>query len=261
MKSFRMLALTWIALGTVPSLALAQERPAAAHTLALPELVQNVEPEYPEAKRASGEAATVSLILELDERGQVVEATVSESAGPEFDAAALDAAKRLVFSAATRDGQPVAAKIPFKFAFTLAPPSADTSSEPARAEVAPAPATPVAASALAASESPDDALEVDVAGEQPPREPTKRALDRAEITKIPGTNGDALRAITNLPGVARPPGLAGLIIVRGSAPQDTTVYVDGTEIPIAYHFGGISSVIPSEMLERIDFYPGNFGPQ
>ena len=30
---------------------------------------------------------------------------------------------------------------------------------------------------------------------------------------------------------------------------------------MVYHFGGLSSVIPTEMLEKLDFYPGNFGPQ
>ena len=95
-------------------------------------------------------------------------------------------------------------------------------------------------------------------GERPPREVTRRTLERREINRIPGTSGDALRSIQNLPGVARPPGLAGLLIVRGSAPQDTAIFVDGTEVPLIYHFGGLSSVIPTELLDRIDFYPGNF---
>jgi hypothetical protein len=75
---------------------------------------------------------------------------------------------------------------------------------------------------------------------------------------MPGTRGDALRAIESLPGVARPPGLAGLIIVRGSAPEDTAVFVDGSDVPLAYHFGGITTVIPTELLDSFDFYPGNF---
>ncbi len=78
------------------------------------------------------------------------------------------------------------------------------------------------------------------------------------MSRIPGTNGDAIRALLNLPGVGRPPGLAGLLIVRGTAPQDTQTFVDGTAIPLIYHFGGLSSVVPTEMLEKIDFYPGNF---
>jgi hypothetical protein len=47
--------------------------------------------------------------------------------------------------------------------------------------------------------------------------------------------------------------------VRGSAPPDTNVFIDGTNIPIVYHFGGLSSVVPTELLQSIDFYPGNYG--
>jgi hypothetical protein len=100
--------------------------------------------------------------------------------------------------------------------------------------------------------------EVTVRGTKPPREVTKRTLEQRELARIPGTNGDALRAIQNLPGMARAPGLAGLLIVRGAAPQETGTYVDGTFVPIIYHFGGLSSVIPTEMLDHVDFYPGNF---
>ncbi|MCU0658431.1 MAG: TonB family protein [Polyangiaceae bacterium] len=104
-------------------------------------------------------------------------------------------------------------------------------------------------------------FEVLIKGERPPREVTKRTIEQRELSRIPGTNGDALRALQNLPGVARPPGLAGLLIVRGSAPQDTQVFVGGTLVPLVYHFGGLSSVIPTEMIERLDFYPGNFSAQ
>jgi TonB family protein len=108
---------------------------------------------------------------------------------------------------------------------------------------------------------PEDVEEVEVRGEKPPRSLTKRTLDQREINRIPGTNGDALRSLLNLPGVARPPGLAGLLIVRGSAPQDSQYFVDGTPVPIVYHFGGLSSVLPTEIIDRLDFYPGNFSTQ
>lgn len=100
--------------------------------------------------------------------------------------------------------------------------------------------------------------ELYVYGQRPPREMTRRTLERRQVERIPGTSGDALRSIQSLPGVARPPGLAGMLIVRGSAPQDTGVFVDGTQIPLAYHFGGLSSVIPTELIDKLDFYPGNF---
>ncbi|WP_394821877.1 TonB family protein [Pendulispora albinea] len=107
----------------------------------------------------------------------------------------------------------------------------------------------------------EDVEEVTVKGVRPPREVTRRTLEQREMTRIPGTSGDALRSLQNLPGVARPPGLAGLLIVRGSSPNDTNIFIDGTLVPIVYHFGGLSSVVPSEMLQKIDFYPGNFSTQ
>ena len=104
----------------------------------------------------------------------------------------------------------------------------------------------------------EEVIEVTVRGERPPREVTKRTLSKEEIDRIPGTNGDALRSLQNLPGVARAPALGGGLIVRGSNPQDTNIFVDGTSIPLVYHFMGLSSVVPTEVLQKIDFYPGNY---
>jgi len=94
--------------------------------------------------------------------------------------------------------------------------------------------------------------------EAPPREVVKRTIDKEELTRIPGTRGDALRAVELLPGVARPPFGIGLLIVRGSAPQDSESFIDGVPVPLIYHFGGLTSIYNSYMLEKIDFYPGNF---
>jgi TonB family protein len=243
-----------------PSIALGQPNAPETAALVPPKLVEPVEPVYPEAKRASGEAASVALALTIDRTGHVSDVAVVESAGAEFDAAATTAARSLVFEPAQKNGEAIPAKIRYTFDFKLAPPAA-----------APVPAaTPVPAAAPvpvpAPSPSPvdvrdNDTLDLEVQGEKPPREPTKHVLAAEEITKIPGTNGDALRAIGNMPGVARPRGGDGALIIRGSSPKDSQVFVDGTNIPMVYHFGGLSSVIPSEMLEKLDFYPGNFGPQ
>ena len=92
----------------------------------------------------------------------------------------------------------------------------------------------------------------------PPREVVKRTIDKEELTRIPGTRGDALRAVELLPGVARPPFGIGLLIVRGAAPGDSESFIDGVPVPLIYHFGGLTSVYNSYMLEKIDFYPGNF---
>lgn len=259
MHRLRFIAVTALALlATNSAAAQPAEPPVAPPSLTPPKLVKATQPEYPPSKLESGEKAVVALVLTLDETGKVVDAAVTSSAGEEFDAAALEAAKGLGFEPAQRDGRPVAAKIPFRFQFEANAPAP----APAAAPVAPAPApvAPAPAPAAAALE-PADSLDIDVEGERPPREPTQRTLEAEEIQKMPGTNGDALRAIGNMPGVARVGAFDGLLIVRGSSPRDTQIFVDGTNVPIVYHFGGLSSVVPSEMLERIDFYPGNFGPQ
>ena len=301
-----------------------------------PKVKVYVEPVYPAARLAKGERAEVVVSLVIDATGKVTDAKIVASAGDDFDASALEAAKKLVFEPATADGKPIASKIGkyrFKFDFKEVPTGSGTGAATGAGSATvtaqgpvlvlagklrtpvedPIPGASVlamsttgatystvtdAAGAFSFRDLPDgkyqlrvevsgflpfvaeetikrgtvtevvyrptlagEGVDILVTGEKPPREVVKRQLEQREITRIPGTNGDALRAIQNMPGVARPPGFAGLLIIRGSSPFDTNVFVDGTLIPLAYHFGGLSSVVPSELLEKIDFYPGNFGPE
>jgi TonB family protein len=299
--------------------------PAAAPVITPPVLKMNEGAVYPEEALKAGihEKVTVTLVLEIDAEGAVKSATVDKPVGHGFDEAAVDAAKRLVFAPATRDGRPVPSKIRFNYEFPPPPavlagrlferstgapiagatvtvtgpdgsPHTAMTDEGGRWRVGPLPAgtyhvtasadgrifssdeeatagsetnviyrlEPKVAAPLPVEGADAGAVEqVEVRGEKPPREVVKRTLEQRELNRIPGTNGDALRSLQNLPGVARPPGFAGLLIVRGSNPNDTQIFVDGTPIPIVYHFGGLSSVIPTEMLEKIDFYPGNFSAQ
>jgi TonB family protein len=102
-------------------------------------------------------------------------------------------------------------------------------------------------------------LSATIVGEKPREAPTRRTLQREELQNIPGSLNDPIRAIQNLPGLARAPFLGGALLVRGSPPADTGIYFDGNRIPILYHFLGGPSVISEELLDRIDFYPGGFG--
>ena len=88
-------------------------------------------------------------------------------------------------------------------------------------------------------------------------------LKREEIAASPGARNDALLAVKNLPGIANVPSFgpqAGLVI-RGSSPQDSKIFVDGFEIPILYHLGGIQSVLPTEMIDDIVYTPGAYGTE
>src|SRR5262249_38493451 len=94
---------------------------------------------------------------------------------------------------------------------------------------------------------------------RPQREAVSREpLEAEEIAQVPATLGDVLRAVLNLPGIARAPFNTGLIIVRGGRPTDSRVYIEGAEVPQLYHFGALSSVVASDLVGRIDFLPGNF---
>ncbi len=92
-------------------------------------------------------------------------------------------------------------------------------------------------------------------------EVTRRRISVAEINNLPGTQGDALKALQNFPGLARAPFGSGLLLVRGAAPDDSAVFLGYHEIPQLFHFGGLTSVFNSDILTGIDFIPGNFDPR
>ncbi|MGE0549144.1 MAG: TonB-dependent receptor [Kofleriaceae bacterium] len=81
-------------------------------------------------------------------------------------------------------------------------------------------------------------------------------LDTEAIRTQPGAGNDVLRALQSLPGVSRTPfGLGGLAL-RGTAPRDTKVYLDGIEVPLLYHFGGIASFLPTGAVDEVTLEPG-----
>ncbi|HYX91716.1 MAG TPA: TonB family protein [Myxococcaceae bacterium] len=98
-----------------------------------------------------------------------------------------------------------------------------------------------------------------VRGEREKKEVVRRTLERQELERVPGTFGDPVRVVENLPGVARAPFVGGRLIVRGATPDETATLLDGVEIPLLYHFLGGPSVVNPEFLDRVDFFPGGFG--
>ena len=85
------------------------------------------------------------------------------------------------------------------------------------------------------AEPPDDAEVIEVTGTAP-RAPEKIKLEPELLHTMPGAGNDALRGLTSLPGVARVPFGMGGLALRGAAPHDTRVFLDGIEVPILYHF-------------------------
>lgn len=91
------------------------------------------------------------------------------------------------------------------------------------------------------------------------REVVETVLTAQEVKRIPGNQNDPIKAVQNLPGVARAPFGAGQIVVWGSAPGDTRVYADGVVIPRVYHFGGLRSTLNAEFVTELSFRPGAYG--
>ncbi len=298
-----------------------------------PKMTTYVAPEYPKALFTKGLRGTVVVQLVVEADGSVGKVDVVTSAGPEFDAAAVAAAKKLKFAPATVDGKPTRVAIRFRYRFapemrvdrrgaarglgrydrrgiervpgtfssltgrlvergtgraiagylvTLPGLKRETVSEsdgsfrfgllPKGSHALYVPGTDHRAVRRRVTIRDGKTTELTLrperksytvyraTAEAPPEpgEMARRSLSVEEIQKIPGVNGDAFKVVQNLPGVGRPPGGAGFIVVRGSAPGDTKVYVEGVEIPGLYHFAGIYSIFNTDMLAGIDFQPGGY---
>src|SRR5690606_21407093 len=90
-----------------------------------PRVVEDRGVSYPKRALLNGfyDHVEVVLILEIDETGQVVRASLESPGRPEFDEAALGAAKRLRFEPAERNATPVASRIRYRYAFEPPPPT------------------------------------------------------------------------------------------------------------------------------------------
>jgi hypothetical protein len=89
---------------------------------------------------------------------------------------------------------------------------------------------------------------------------SEESLTQEELTEVPGTQEDVLKALQALPGVITAGSLDGQLLVRGSGPDDNLYFVDSVPIAFPYHFG-IISTLDSNLVKGIDFYSGGFGPQ
>ncbi|MEY3012436.1 MAG: hypothetical protein RIT45_1171 [Pseudomonadota bacterium] len=322
-------------LSAVWALLLAGSPAAAAEPVEPPKMERYVAPEYPASMLARGlrGAVVLQLVVEID--GSVGKVEVVESAGPDFDAAAVAAGKLLRFTPAMQASKPVRVAIRFRYAFApemrvdrrgrarglgrydrRAPARAPSgfaslggrliergTRRPVAGALVTLPdlAERLGAAAEAVSEGdgsfrfgllpagnhrvvvePADHRRASVrativdgrttdlelrltrrsylvyraTAEAPPEpgEVSRRSLGVEEIQKIPGVYGDSFKVVQNLPGVARQ--AAGIPVVRGSAPQDTAVFVEGVRIQLLYHFGGLYSILNTDLLDGIDFTPG-----
>jgi TonB family protein len=109
-------------------------------------------------------------------------------------------------------------------------------------------------------QGPSDDLEILVTA--PPalkREVVATRVSAEQARSVPGAQGDVVRVVENLPGVARAAVGSGQLVVWGAGPDDTRVYVDGVPIPTLYHQGGWRSTVHSSTVSSVELAPGGYG--
>jgi TonB family protein len=307
----------------VPRPAAAQAAPPAGQrAIVPPKLVTFVDAEFPPSQVKAGKGAAVLLQIAIDAAGKVANVTVVESAGADFDNAALAAARQFVFTPATVDGAPIPVKIAYRYQFTFTETlikkqtadfegvvrdrhskqpmpnvrvAVDTGQEALTDEqgnfkildIVPGDhlvtisgeslATVGTSETFEASKKIDATYEVEkkkartgaegdedeeivVTAPRLKKQVVSTEVQATQAAKVPGTQGDVLKVVENLPGVARAAAGSSSLVVWGSAPQDTRVYVDGVHVPLLYHGGGYRSILPSDFVKSVELVPGGYGP-
>ena len=104
---------------------------AVAQVLTAPTVASRPDAVYPAEALRDRIEASVGLELDVDASGHVTGARVTKRAGHGFDESALEAAKKIIFVPAKRDGAPIAATIDFTYDFRLPPPAPKPLAKPA----------------------------------------------------------------------------------------------------------------------------------
>ena len=117
---------------------------------------------------------------------------------------------------------------------------------------------PLAPSVAGAEPGADD-MEIVVVAPTLTRQVVATRVEAESARRMAGTQGDVLKVVENMPGVARASAGSGDVVVWGAAPEDTRVYVDGVRVPALYHYGGLRSVVHSDLVQSVELIPGAYG--
>lgn len=233
--------------------------PSAAPTPAVsaPVLVTRTETEYPAQALEHKAQGQVVLQLTINAQGKVVGATVVKGLGFGLDEAALHAVRGFVFRPATRDGEPMAARITYAYVFALPeppaprPPASGRSDEnivTASQDTNPASKTrePVAVTVEGKSEG-------------------QRLRESAEAVEVVDTTQARMRTVdlgevlarTQGVGVRRAGGLGSntRFSLNGLTNDQIRFFVDGLPIALSPYPFGIAN-IPVNEVRRVDIYRG-----
>ena len=101
--------------------------------------------------------------------------------------------------------------------------------------------------------------EISVLGIRPRRDANEHRLVADQARRQAGTQDDPVKAIENLPGLARSSFGSNELLLWGASGRDSRVYVDGVEIPQLFHGSGIRSTVNGDLLQSVTLAPGAYG--
>src|SRR5262245_1345721 len=84
------------------------------------------------------------------------------------------------------------------------------------------------------------------------------AVTARDAERMPGGFSDPMRYLQALPGVSNDSDFDGLLYVRGGEAGHNKVLLDQVSVSDAYHFGGVVSVLNTDVMERVEFMPGGY---
>jgi hypothetical protein len=218
-----LIALGWVAAGS-------------ANAQSSPEIAVQAPVVHP--REHASVAATVQLTVVVDEDGHVTDVSV-DSGDARFLHAATYAARRLVFRTLPANGRTTAFTATVTYEFIPGRPGlAKVSAVFPLDTVTVLDANPVA-------QAPTSAVAITV--------------DAEAARRVPGTANDPAKVVEVLPGLGRGTLGSGDLILWGSSPAESRVYVDGIEIPYLFHRGGLRAAVPSPFVARVEVLPGAYG--
>ena len=100
-----------------------------------------------------------------------------------------------------------------------------------------------------------------IRGERDIQKVSRHTMTVKQIKEVPASFGDSLNALTALPGVSRPMGIFGPLVIRGADNAVNGYYIDDIPVFNPMHFGGFHSVINNDLIREIDLYSSAYPSQ
>lgn len=88
-------------------------------------------------------------------------------------------------------------------------------------------------------------------------------MSAAQLREVPGALGDPVRAVAALPGVVPTAVNRPEVYIRGAPPGNTAYFLDGIRVPLLFHSGVVSSVVPAALVDTVGLFasaaPARYG--